>query len=149
VSDLFWDVATSYTALCFVAAVLLAALVVGYFPLLEYFPVIGPYVPVARLVAILAFGLLGFLVGFRISDEREAMKNLKSEVEAKTIDLNATVEAEDQANAARTELAKQAIADQERIAGYEEAIKKRPVGDCVLTDDDRKWMRKPPAASRR
>ena len=33
---------------------LLAALVVGYFPLLKYIPVIGSYVPVARLVAILA-----------------------------------------------------------------------------------------------
>jgi hypothetical protein len=149
VSDLFWDVATSYSALCFVAAVLLAALVVGYFPLLKYFPVIGPYVPVARLVAIFAIGLLGFLAGFRISDERDAIKDLKSEIEAKTIDLNATVEAEDEANKARALLAKQAEANQERIAGYEEALKKRPVGDCILTDDDRKWMRKPPAASRR
>jgi hypothetical protein len=149
VSDIFWTIATSYMALCFDAVLLLAALVVGYFPLLKYLPVIGPYVPVARLIATIMLVLMSFLIGFRISDEREAIKNLKSEVEAKTIDLNATVEAEDQANAARTELAKQAIADQERIAGYEEVLKKRPVGDCVLTDDDRKWMRKPPAASRR
>lgn len=145
-SDVFWNIATSYPALCFDAVVLLAALVVGFFPLLNYVPVIGPYVPVARLVAILMSGLLAFLVGFRIADERDAMKDLKSEVEAKTIDLDATVEAEKEASAARALLAAQAVADQERIAGYEKALKARPVGDCILTDDDRSWMRKPPAS---
>ena len=59
-SDIFWTIATSYTALCFDAVLLLAALVVGYFPLVKYLPVIGPYVPVARLIAILAFGLVVF-----------------------------------------------------------------------------------------
>jgi hypothetical protein len=34
-ADLFWTIATSSTALCFDAVVLLAALVVGYFPLLK------------------------------------------------------------------------------------------------------------------
>jgi len=41
--DIFWTIATSYPALCFDGVVLLAALVVGYFPLLKYFPVIGPW----------------------------------------------------------------------------------------------------------
>ena len=39
--DLFWNVAASSTALCFDAVVLLAALVVGDFPLVKYLPVIG------------------------------------------------------------------------------------------------------------
>jgi hypothetical protein len=147
-ADIFWTIATSYTALCFDAVVLLAALVVGYFPLLRYFPVIGPYVPEARFMAIVMIALMAFLIGFRISDEREAMKNLKSEVEAKTIDLNATVDAENEANAARIELAQQAVADQKRIEGYEAALKSRPNGACALTDDDRKWMRKSPATHR-
>jgi hypothetical protein len=148
-ADIFWTIATSYPALCVDAVVLLAALVVGYFPLLKYFPVIGPYVPEARFMALVMIVLMAFLVGFRISDEREAMKNLKSEVEAKTVDLNATIDAENDANAARIELAQQAVADQKRITDYEAALKLRPNGVCALTDDDRKWMRKPPAAGRR
>ncbi len=56
---------------------LLAALVVGYFPLLKYFPVIGPYVPEARFIAILMIALMAFLIGYRISDGRNAMTNLQ------------------------------------------------------------------------
>ncbi len=63
--DLFWTVATSYVVLGLVGLILLAALVVGYFPLLKWFPVIGSYVPVARLVSTLAMGLLCLLLGFR------------------------------------------------------------------------------------
>jgi putative DNA primase/helicase len=83
-SDIFWNIAASYTALCFNAVVLLAALVVGYFPLLKYFPVIGPYVPVARLVAILVMMLMALLVRFRMSGERKTMTNLRPEIEAQT-----------------------------------------------------------------
>lgn len=140
-SDVFWDIAVSYPALCFVAVVLLAALIVGYFPLLKYLPVLGPYVPVARLAAFLAVGLLCFLVGFRISDEREAAKNLKSELAAKTVDLQAANDAYEQSAMERTELANQAKADQERIAGYETVLKDRPSGGCELTADDLRWLR--------
>lgn len=144
-SDIFWTIATSYTALCFDAVVLLAALVVGFFPLLKYFPVIGPYVPEARFVALVMIALMAFLIGFRIADERDAMKNLKAEVEAKTVDLDATIDAEKEASAARAELAAQAVADQERITGYEAALKSRKVCDDTLSDDDRRWMRHGPA----
>jgi hypothetical protein len=54
--EMFWNAATSSTALCFDAAVLLAVLVVGDFSLVRYLPVIGPYVPVARLVTFLVPG---------------------------------------------------------------------------------------------
>ncbi len=37
--------------------------IVGYFPLLKYFPVIGPYVPEARFIAILMIALMAFLIG--------------------------------------------------------------------------------------
>jgi hypothetical protein len=48
------------------------------------------------------------LIGLRIADERDAMENLKSELQAKTIDLNATTKAERQDSAAKGELTIQA-----------------------------------------
>lgn len=143
IADLFWNVATSSIVLGVVGLVLAAALVVGYFPLLKWFPIIGQYVPVARLVVILSAALLCFLVGFRLSDEREEAKSLKLQLAAKQMDLEAANEAAQQAQEARTELAKQAEADQERITGYEASLKASKACDDTLTDDDRRWMRHP------
>lgn len=139
--DIFWDIATSYVMLSAIGAVFVAALVVGYFPLLKWFPVIGQYVPVARLVVLIAAGLLCFLVGFRVSDGRAEAKNLRSIIEANNIDLEAASEAAKEADRAKAELEKQAQADQERIERYEAALKARPDGGCALTDDDLRWLR--------
>lgn len=135
-ADLFWDVATSAAVLGAIGAVLAAALIVGYFPLLKWFPVIGQYVPAARLVVIISAALLCFLVGFRLSDEREEAKSLRLQLEAKQVDLTAAQNAEQEANTARTELAKQAQDDQERIADYAEQLKKRPNASCTLGPAD-------------
>ncbi len=62
-ADCFCTIATSSTALCFDAVVLQAALVVGSFPLAKIALGYRPYVPAARLIAILAFGLVAVLVG--------------------------------------------------------------------------------------
>ena len=135
-ADLFWDIATSNIALGIVGVLLAASLVVGYFPLLKWFPIIGQYVPVARLVVILSAALLCFLVGFRVSDDRAEAKSLRLQLAAKTIDLTAAQDAANQADAARAELAEQAKADQERIADYAEQLKKRPNVACTLGPDD-------------
>lgn len=134
--DFFWDMATSMPVLGGVGLLLGAALVVGYFPLLKWIPAVGQYVAAARLVVIIAAALLCFLVGFRVSDEREEAKSLRNQLAAKSIDLTATQHAAEQADAARAELAKQAQADQERIADYAEALKKRPNAACTLGDGD-------------
>lgn len=139
--DFFWDIATSYPVLGLVAAAFVAALVVGYFPLLKWFPVIGQYVAAARLVVLISAGLLCFLVGFRISDGRAEAKSLRQELAAKQRDLDAAQQAADASDKAKAELAKQAQADQERIEQYEAALKARPDGGCALTDDDLRWLR--------
>jgi hypothetical protein len=139
--DFFWDVATSYVVLSAIGLILAAALIVGYFPLLKWFPVIGQYVPVARLVVILSAALLCFLVGFRASDERAEAKSLRLQLEAKQTDIDAANDAAKKADAARAELAEQAKADQERIADYAEQLKKRPNGACTLGPDDFDGMR--------
>ena len=52
------------------AAVMLAALVVGYIPFGEYLPGIGRYVKPARLVAFLTFGALCALVTVQLATDR-------------------------------------------------------------------------------
>ena len=49
-ASLFWTIATSYTALIIDGIILLVFLVVGYFPLARYLPVVGPYVEAAKLL---------------------------------------------------------------------------------------------------
>lgn len=86
--DFFWNVATSFPALGFNGLILLAALVVGWFPLLKYVPAIGAYMPAARLVALLVAALLFFLIGFRVADEREEAKILRATIRTKQADLD-------------------------------------------------------------
>ena len=136
IGDLFWDVATSGPVLSLLALVLLAAAIVGYFPLLKWSPVLGQYVPVARLVVILVAALICFLLGFRVSDQRAEAAALRAKLEAAHIDLDAADQAAKQADKARAKLAEQAQADQERIADYAEQLKKRPNGACTLGPDD-------------
>lgn len=68
--NLFWAIATSYIVLGIVGAVLIAAIIVGYFPLLKWFPVLGEYVPIGKLVSLLAMGLLCGLLATRMTAER-------------------------------------------------------------------------------
>lgn len=134
--DLFWNIATSMPVLGGIGLVLGAALVVGYFPLLKWIPTIGQYVPVARMVVLLAAALLCFLVGFRVSDEREEAKSLKLKLAAASIDLTAAHDAADKADAARKESAAKATAAEKRIADYADKLKKRPNAACTLGDGD-------------
>ncbi|WP_431014545.1 hypothetical protein [Bradyrhizobium pachyrhizi] len=85
--DLFWDVATSYFALGLDGLVFIVAFVIGHFPLLRYSAQLAPYVNVARLVSVLVAALLFFMIGFRVSDEREEAKSLRSTIAAQQTDL--------------------------------------------------------------
>jgi hypothetical protein len=140
--DAFWDVATSPLVLGPVGLLLIAAAVVGYFPLLRWFPGIGQYVKAARLVFVLAVALLFFLVGFRTSDERAEAKALRTQLAAKDVDIDTANKVAREADAARAELARQNEADQQRIEDYEERLKRRAPGDkaagcgCILVPDD-------------
>ncbi|MGY3535427.1 hypothetical protein [Bradyrhizobium sp. USDA 4452] len=85
--DLFWSVATSNLLLGADLLLLLAAAVVGYFPLAGYIPGVAPYVKAARLVVVLVALLMAFLVGFRAADEREEAKSLRATLAARDLDL--------------------------------------------------------------
>lgn len=79
-ADFIWDVATSNLVLAIVALALLAAFAVAHLPFGKWIPAIAPYVVAATLAAHVLFGLLAFLVGFRISDDREEAKRLRDEL---------------------------------------------------------------------
>ena len=68
-----WDVATSNPVLMLLGAVVLAALVVGHFPIIGRIPAIAPYVVLSRFVSVLAAALLMFLIGFRVADNRRRL----------------------------------------------------------------------------
>ncbi len=80
ITAIFWSIATSYIVLAAVGAVLIAALVVGYFPLLKWFPVLGAYVPLGKLVSLLAMGLLCGLLATRMTIERYDAKQAAAKV---------------------------------------------------------------------
>jgi predicted PurR-regulated permease PerM len=136
IGDLFWNVATSAPALGFIGLVLLASLAVGFFPLVRFLPVVGPYVPAARLVALLAAALICFLVGFRVADEREQLQNLRATVAIQSADLeNARKSAADEFQRA-SEIEATANAQHETDAQYIRSLALRPVPACLLDDGD-------------
>lgn len=118
--DAFWNLATSVPVLGIDGLLLLAAAVIGWFPLLKYAPVIGPYVPTARLVAVLVALVMAFLLGARVMDEREEAKGLRIEVAMKQQDLEAAQHANADALARANEIEGKADAqhamDQDYIA---------------------------------
>jgi hypothetical protein len=135
--DLFWSVATSYLTLSIIGIVLLAALIVGYFPLAKYLPVIGPYVEAAKLIAFLLFGLLAFLVGVRITDERAALKQVKQDLAFSQLQLDAQKQSAETADKLRQEAQQLAEQANQKVTEYEAELAKQPAGcGCNFDDGD-------------
>jgi hypothetical protein len=136
-TDLIWSLATSYLVLSIVGIILLAALVVGYFPLAKYLPVIGPYVEAAKLIAFLLFGLLMFLIATRLSDERAEVKRLKTDLAFSQLQLDAQKQTAEQAQKLRERAERQAAVANQKVTDYEDRLAKSPSGcGCSFDDDD-------------
>ena len=86
-NEVFSSIMTSGPVLGLGGIITAAALIVGYFPLLQYLPFIGKYVPAARVVAAVFALSLAFLFGFRMSDERESMEKLRATLAAREADI--------------------------------------------------------------
>lgn len=133
-TDILWSIATSWLVLGAIGSIFSAALVVGYFPLIKWFPVIGQYVPVARLVVLLSAALLCFLVGFRVSDDRAEAKSLRAELASKQRDIDAATSAREDETKRADEID---AAFKERTkddATYIAHLEGRPV--CTFDDSD-------------
>jgi hypothetical protein len=140
-SGLFWDLATSDTSLMIIAAVMVAALVVSRVPLVRMIPAIAPYVLLAGLVSYLALGALALCIGYRLSDERAAMRQLKVDLAWKDDELEQQkATAEDKERLANE---KQAEADElkGKVDDYEQRLAAQPIGECGLDDGDLDGLR--------
>lgn len=140
-SGLFWDLATSDTSLAIVAAILVLSLIVSRVPLVSLIPAIAPYVLLAGLVSYLALGALALCVGYRLSDERAAMRQLKVDLAWRENELEQQkATAED-----KERLANEKAAEAEELKGkvdeYEQRLAAQPVGDCGLDDGDLDGLR--------
>jgi hypothetical protein len=136
-TDLIWSLATSYLALGIIGIVLLAALVVGYFPLAKYLPVIGPYVEAAKLIAFLLFGLLCSLIATRLTDERAEVKRLKTDLAFTQLQLSTQKQTAEQAQKLRELAEQQAAEANQKVTDYEDRLAKSPSGcGCSFDDDD-------------
>src|SRR6202044_2973299 len=87
ITGFLWSIAISDIALGLDGFVLLVALVIGFAPLLKYLPVIGPYVPVAKVAAVVISLSICFLLGFRVADERFTSNNLRAIIATQQADL--------------------------------------------------------------
>jgi hypothetical protein len=136
-ADLFWSVATSYLALSIIAAILVAALVVGHVPFGKYAPVIGPYVVLAQFVAYPTLALLAFLIGVRIADERAELKQVKLDLAFSQLQLNAQKQSAETADKLRLQAEQQAEQANQKVTEYEERLAKQPAGcGCNFDDSD-------------
>lgn len=131
-TDLFFDIATSAPALGLDVLVLLAALVVGWFPFGDKLPIIGPYVKASRLVAVLVALVLVFFLGFRVCDERDELRKLRATLLIKNRDVEAADKSAADAKARVSLIEKwsdaQRKADAEYIATLEAGAKRGEVG---------------------
>ncbi|ABE63157.1 hypothetical protein Nham_2365 [Nitrobacter hamburgensis X14] len=136
-APLFWSIATSDIALWIDAVILAAALIVGYAPLLKWFPVIGPYVRVAKLVAFLVFGILSAAVSHRLTDESAELARVKIDLAFSQLQLDTQKQAAETAAKLRAEAEAKAEQANQKVTDYEERLAKQPADHgCNLDSDD-------------
>jgi hypothetical protein len=103
--------------------------------------VIAPYVALAKVVSIVAPMGLTFLVGFRVSDERAALANLKSQLAAVEQDRGNARKAAADAALRGAAIEANAAVEKESTDAYIRDLESRPNTACALTDDDLRGMR--------
>jgi hypothetical protein len=118
-ADLFWDFVTSAPVLLMVAAVALAAVAVAHVPrVVQWLPSVKAYVRAASILQVVAVILLGFLLGFRLADDRAETTRLKDELTFKQFQLdNAAATAADAARL-KNEAEAQALAAKGKLDEY-------------------------------
>jgi hypothetical protein len=110
IGDIFWTVSTSALALGADGLILAAALVVGFLPFARFLPVVGPYVPAAKVLAVLVAAVICFKLGFRIASEREEAKSLRATIAAQRADLDNAAKSAANANQRAISIEKEADA---------------------------------------
>lgn len=136
-SWLLWALATSDLALMALGLVLVVAMVVGFAPLLGRFPVVGAYVPLARMVAFLLLFVIGLCVGHRLADESAARAQARTDLAFKDLELDAQKRSADVAATLRENAEAKADEADKKVSDYEAELANRPANDaCALDGSD-------------
>ncbi|WP_426526793.1 hypothetical protein [Bradyrhizobium sp. McL0615] len=145
-SEIFRNVTTSGLALGVDGLILAAALVVGFLPFARFLPVVGPYVPAAKIVAVLVAAVICFKLGFRLASEQEEAGRLRATIAAQKADLDNAAKSAADATQRASEIEASANAQHETDAQYIRSLALRPEPGCLLDDGDiPSGLRKRPA----
>lgn len=149
--DLFWDIATSWFVLGGLVLIVAVAFVVAHVPAfaVRIYPPIAAYSKAAALVQVIAASLLFFLIGFRVSDERAEIGQLRNDLAFTERQIeNAKATARD---AERLKAEAEAKADEAKgqLDDFRAHIKTDPPVDCSWTDDEFGRLRNLGRAKRR
>jgi hypothetical protein len=141
--DLFWQVATSYTVILALAALVVVCTVVAHFPIISKLKVFEPYTTAAAILVYVFLSMQAFCVGFRIADGRAEIKRLKDAVvvagtviRSQTKSLNNMIEANEIMQGQRDEAAQRAKTAQDKIDEYAKGLPPAQGDDCRITPDD-------------
>jgi hypothetical protein len=142
-TDLLFTLATSNLMLSCIGIALIALMILGFVPGMSLVPFVGAYVPVAKLLAFLLFGLLCALIDRRSADTRAQVAQLQRDLSFAEMQIsNNAATAADKARLADASNAA-ALADQLKVKTYAQwlALQPDPNGCDTLTDDDVRWLR--------
>ncbi|MBP1296607.1 hypothetical protein [Bradyrhizobium elkanii] len=139
-TEMFWTVATSTTALSIVAVIMVAAGVVAHFPFIKRIPVLAPYVVFAGFISYLALADLALCIGYRIADEHAETMRLQGDLARSNRQLAEQKATAKDAERIANEKAAEANELKGKVADYEKALEAaaaaNPQSACALSDDD-------------
>lgn len=133
-ADLFWAAATSSIVLIILAAVVVIARIAALIGAIPFVPVPAKFLVFARPVAALSLLLLVFLIGFRLSDERSSVKQVKSDLAFARWQIDSMQATADDADRLTDKAAGEVAALKQKASDYEDH--RTPDRRCVFNRDD-------------
>lgn len=135
-TELFWTIATSTSALSIVAAIMVAAFVVARFPFIARIPALAPYVLLAGVIYHLALADLALCIGYSIADEHAETVRLQGDLARSNRQLAEQKATAEDAERIANEKAAEADELKGKVTDYEARLATMPVGSCALDDAD-------------
>lgn len=141
--DMFWDIATSGFVLGVIALILVLAFAVSHLPKFveRIWPEAYAYAKAAALVQAIAAGLLFFLIGFRVADERAEREAMKNELAWKNSQIETAEATAEHAQRLKAEAEHKAAEAKGKLDEFRGKYGENPAAICAFTPDDLEWLR--------
>lgn len=140
-ADLFWGFATSGPVLATLAIIVVICVIVTHVPLVRWIPTIDDWLKLAAFVGYLGFALLFLLIGFRLSDERSAAKQLRTELAWSQNQLEQQEATARDAEKLKDEAEAAAKEAKGKLDDFRKNYSERPQASCAFTGDDIRRLR--------